>query len=139
MVSVNILHAVPPPYSVQLARRVTWQLMLTATGGRHVGGPLLNGNAQAGGGTAKALGAKTGSVDGIQQFFFPARRSTGPGWAHPAGAAGACLAQCGAVVEAAADADAQHDGWAGLAPACLTVSSTKSFTPCTPSAELGAW
>ena len=70
-----------------------------------MGGLLLNGNAQAGGGTAKALGAKTGSVDGIQQFFFQ-RGVVRVRVGHIQRAQQRLFGQCGAVVEAAADADA---------------------------------
>ena len=79
---------------------------------------LLNGNPQAGRGTAKALRAKACGVDGVQQFLFQrCIIRVGVGFVQRAQQ---CLfGQRCAVVEAAADADTQHNGRAGVGSGLL--------------------
>ena len=104
---------------MRLARRVTWQLMLTATGRHgHMGGLLLNGNPQAGRGTAKALRAKACGIDGVQQFLFQ-RCIIRVGVGFVQRAQQRLFGQRCAVVEAAADADTQHNGRAGVGSGLL--------------------
>ena len=83
-----------------------------------MGGQLFNADAQAGGCTAKALRAKACGIDGVQQFLFQrCIIRVGVGFVQRAQQ---CLfGQRCAVVEAAADADAQHDGRAGVGSGLL--------------------
>ena len=97
-----------------------------------MGGQLFNADAQAGGCTAKALRAKAGCIDGIQQLFFQRgiigvrvglvqRAQSVPFWP-----------ELRSLSKLPPIPMPMHNGGQGLAPACLTVSITKSFYARTP-------
>ena len=91
-----------------------------------MGGQLFNADAQAGGCTAKALRAKAGCIDGIQQLFFQ-RGIIGVRVGLVQRAQQCLFGQSCAFIKAAANANAQHNGRAGVGPRLLDGFHHKVF------------